>query len=92
MGVKGLKPLGNIYIVRVIQICLYFPQVTIYRIECNIQFARLKLLAIKSSNDSKLFKGNQSLSNTMDQPANGEAEDGKVKRAECLFLSPWLTA
>ena len=56
----------------------YIPQVTIYRIECNIQFARIKLLEMKSNNESKLSKGNQSLSSTADQPVNSQAEDGKV--------------
>lgn len=58
--------------------CLFIPQVTIYRIECNLQFARIKLLEIRSSNESKQSKGNNSQSNAADQPPNSQAEDSKV--------------
>ena len=58
---------------------LYIPQVTIYRIVCNLQFTKIRLLEIRSNNESKQSKGNHSQSSTTDQLLNSQAEDGKVR-------------
>lgn len=55
-------------------------EVTIYRIECNIKFGRIKLLGSEAINESKHAKGNNTPSTTTEQhPANAQqANDGKV--------------
>ena len=58
--------------------CLCIPQVTIYRIVCNLQFTKIRLLEIRSNNESKQSRGNHNQTSTTDQPLNSQAEDGKV--------------
>lgn len=58
--------------------CLFVSQVTIYRIQCNLEFVKIKLLEIRSNNESKQSKENSSLSSTAEQPQNIQTEDSKV--------------
>ena len=78
-----------------IELWLLFSQVTIYRIECNIKFGRIKLLGSKAINESKHAKGNNTPSTTTEQhPANAQqANDGKVRIYEVthmLFISTMI--
>lgn len=66
--------------------CLCIPQVTIYRIVCNLQFTKIRLLEIRSNNESKQSKGNHNQSSTTDQPLNSQAEDGKVRIVQNKFV------
>ena len=55
-----------------------YSQVTIYRIECSLQFARIKLLETKSNNDSKHSRANNTQLKTADQTSDGQTDDSKV--------------
>ena len=66
--------------------CLCIPQVTIYRIVCNLQFTKIRLLEIRSNNESKQSKRNHNQSSTTDQPLNSQDEDGKVRIVQNKFV------
>ena len=65
-------------------LCLHLQQVTIHRIDCNLKFGRIKLLESKAINDSKLDRGNNTPSTSVDHLAVKDqlADDGKVRAIE----------
>ncbi|KAK2556050.1 Transmembrane protein 131 [Acropora cervicornis] len=66
---------------KLLKIFNYNPiEVTIHRIDCNLEFGRIKLLESKAINDSKLDRGNNTPSTSLDDLVVKDqlANDGKV--------------
>ena len=63
---------------------LRLQQVAIHRIDCNLEFGRIKLLESKAINDSKLDRGNNTPSTSVDDLVVKDqlANDGKVRAIE----------
>ena len=76
----------DLHIILSIECCLLLSQVTIYKIECNLQFVRIKLLESKPNNESKQSKGNHTPSNSSDQPVNVQAEESKVLTVKIMLF------
>ena len=65
-------------------LCLNLQQVTIHRIDCDLKFGRIKLLESKAINESKLDRGNNTPSTSVDDLVVKDqlANDGKVRAIE----------